>query len=71
MLKFQLTLFFLLSFCRSNCLSKDCNIKWSRLVPNFQITKHLNLVVLLQRAKKTGGCFEFKVLKVELEQGTS
>jgi hypothetical protein len=28
--------------------------------------KHLNIVVLFQRAKKFGGCFEFKVLKVEL-----
>jgi hypothetical protein len=34
--------------------------------PQFQIIKHLNLVVLLQRAKFFGGCFEFKVLKVEL-----
>jgi hypothetical protein len=33
----------------------------------FQITKHLNLVVLFQRAKFFGGCFEFKVLKVELD----
>jgi hypothetical protein len=33
----------------------------------FQITKHLNLVVLFQRAQFFGGCFEFKVLKVELD----
>jgi hypothetical protein len=35
--------------------------------PQFQITKHLNLVVLFQRAKFFHRCFEFEVLKVELD----
>jgi hypothetical protein len=35
--------------------------------PRFQITKHLNLVVLFQKAKFFHGCFEFDVLKVELD----
>jgi hypothetical protein len=42
--------------------------------PQFQITKHLNLAVLAQRAKKIRGYFEFEVLKVELDpkaRGTS
>jgi hypothetical protein len=34
--------------------------------PQFQITKHLILVVSFQRAKFFGGCFKFEVLKVEL-----
>jgi hypothetical protein len=34
--------------------------------PRFQITKHLNLANLAQRAKLFRGCFEFDVLKVEL-----
>jgi hypothetical protein len=33
----------------------------------FQITKHLNLAILAQRAKKIHGCFEIEVLKVELD----
>jgi hypothetical protein len=37
------------------------------LGPQFQITKHLRLVVLLQRAKFFCGCFEFEALKVELD----
>jgi hypothetical protein len=32
----------------------------------FQITKHLKLVVLLQGAKFVCGCFEFEALKVDL-----
>jgi hypothetical protein len=42
--------------------------------PQLQITKHLNLVVLAQRANFFRGCFEFEVLKVELDpqcMGTS
>jgi hypothetical protein len=35
--------------------------------PQFQITKHLNLVVLFQIAKFFRGCFEFEILKVELD----
>jgi hypothetical protein len=35
--------------------------------PQFQITKHLNLDVLAQRAKKFHGCFEFEAWKVELD----
>jgi hypothetical protein len=35
---------------------------WTR----FQITKHLNLGYLAQRAKFFRGCLEFEVLKVEL-----
>jgi hypothetical protein len=34
--------------------------------PFFQITKHLNLVDLAQRAKFLCGCYELEVLKVEL-----
>jgi hypothetical protein len=37
------------------------------LGPQFQITKHLNLVLLFKRAKFFLGCFEFEVLKVELD----
>jgi hypothetical protein len=37
------------------------------LGPQFQITKHLNLDGLAQRAKKIRGCFEFEAWKVELE----
>jgi hypothetical protein len=36
------------------------------LGPQFQITKHLNLVVLAQGANFFHGCFEFEALKVEM-----
>jgi hypothetical protein len=36
------------------------------LGPRVQITKYLNLVVLVQRAKFLCGCFEFEALKVDL-----
>jgi hypothetical protein len=35
--------------------------------PRFQITKHINLVVLAQGANIFYGCFEFEALKVELD----
>jgi hypothetical protein len=35
--------------------------------PQFQIAKHLNLVGLFQRTKFFRGCFEFEVLKVDLD----
>jgi hypothetical protein len=35
--------------------------------PRFQITKHLNLAILAQGAKFFCGCFEFEILKVELD----
>jgi hypothetical protein len=35
--------------------------------PRFQIIKNLNLVDLVQRAKFLCGCFEFEVLKVEVD----
>jgi hypothetical protein len=35
--------------------------------PRFQFTKHLNLAILVQRAKFFCGCFEFEVLKLELD----
>jgi hypothetical protein len=34
--------------------------------PQFQITKHLKLANLAQRAKFLHGCFEFEALKVGL-----
>jgi hypothetical protein len=34
--------------------------------PQFQITKHLKLADLAQRAKKICRCFEFEALKVGL-----
>jgi hypothetical protein len=34
----------------------------------FQITKHLNLVVKLQTTKFLCGCFEFEAFKVELDR---
>jgi hypothetical protein len=74
MLKFQLTSVFLLSFCRSNCFERRLQHQAVEVSTQFQITKHLNLVVLSQRANFFGGCFEFKVLKVELDpnvRGTS
>jgi hypothetical protein len=37
------------------------------LGPQFQITKHLNLADLAQITKFFHGCFEFEVLKVELD----
>jgi hypothetical protein len=42
--------------------------------PLFQITKYLNLAGSAQRAKKFRVCFEFEVLKVDLDpnaRGTS
>jgi hypothetical protein len=36
------------------------------LGPRFQITKHLNLVVLAPGAKIFCRCFEFEALKVEM-----
>jgi hypothetical protein len=74
MLKFQLTSFFWLSFYRSNCFDRRLQHQVVEVSTQFQIIKHLNLVVLFQRTKKFGGCFEFKVLKVELDpnaRGTS
>jgi hypothetical protein len=35
--------------------------------PQFHITKHLNLILLFQRAKFFRGCFEFGIKKVELD----
>jgi hypothetical protein len=34
--------------------------------PQFQTTKHLNLVILAQGTKLFCGCFEFEALKVEM-----
>jgi hypothetical protein len=34
--------------------------------PRFEITKHLNLADLAQRAKFFCGCFEFEALKVDI-----
>jgi hypothetical protein len=67
MLKFKLTWFFLLPFCRSNCFARRLQHQAVEVSTQFQITKHLNLVVLFQRAIFFGGCFKFNVLKVELD----
>jgi hypothetical protein len=56
-----------LFFCRSNCFEQGLQHQAVEVSTQFQITKHLNLVVLFQRAKKFDGCFGFKVLKVELD----
>jgi hypothetical protein len=51
-------------------LSKDSNFKPLKVSTQFQITKHLKLVVLLQRPKFFCGCFEFEALKVDLAPKT-
>jgi hypothetical protein len=56
----------LVFLCRSNRVEQRLQLQAIKVSTQFQITKHLKLVVLLQRAKFLCGCFEFEVLKVGL-----
>jgi hypothetical protein len=56
----------LVFLCRSFCVEQRLQLQVVKVSIQFQITKHLKLVVLLQRAKFLCGYLQFEALKVDL-----
>jgi hypothetical protein len=57
----SINMVFLLPFCRSNCFARRLQHQAVEVSTQFQITKHLNLVVLLQIAKTFLGVLNLRL----------